>query len=257
MDKKQREAQKRQEDQALSRGLLWVVGAIVLEFFLVLVNKYYINYRMTEASIAAALVFDGILKAIRWGALLGVVVGAAWAVWMLWSKGRCGARPVVVTAVCGALLICAHITLVFKDSGMRMLFLLVPAWAALALVYYIYQREFFLSAITSGTAALGLWMVRASGGGALYAAVAATGILAVALVAFRLKQGGGALSVGGKKLEILPAGANYLLIFLSCLAGLAALVIALAAGAAAAYYLVYVMVAWLFVLLVYYTVKMM
>lgn len=31
-----------------------------------------------------------------------------------------------------------------------MLFLLVPAWAALALVYYLYQREFFYSAFYTG-----------------------------------------------------------------------------------------------------------
>ena len=43
MDKKQREARRHQEDIALQRGLLWVVGAVVLEALLVLVNRFYIN----------------------------------------------------------------------------------------------------------------------------------------------------------------------------------------------------------------------
>ena len=40
MNKKNREEQSRQEDQALVRGMLWVVGAIVLEGLLFLVNRY-------------------------------------------------------------------------------------------------------------------------------------------------------------------------------------------------------------------------
>ena len=45
--------------------------------------------------------------------------------------------------------------------------------------------------------------------------------------------------------------------FVSCLVGLAALVVGLVLGGAIALYLLFVLLAWLFVLLVYYTVKMM
>ena len=40
MDKDQKQARQHQEDAALNRGLLWVAGAIVLEFLLMMVNKY-------------------------------------------------------------------------------------------------------------------------------------------------------------------------------------------------------------------------
>lgn len=257
MNKKEREAQKHQEDMALTRGLLWVGGAVILEFFLVLVNRYYINYRVTDEAITTALALDGVLRALRWIALIGAAAGVAWIGARLWKQGRCGALPVAVAAACGAVLVCTHVTLTFQDSGVRMLFLLVPAWAVLALVYYLYQREFFLSAMASGLAAMGTWMVRASNGKLLYALIPALGILVVALVAFRLKQGDGVLSISGKEARVMAKGSNYTLIFLSCAVGLAALTVALAAGVAVAYYLIYAMVAWLFVLLVYYTVKMM
>ena len=44
MDYNEREARRRQEDRDLNRALIWVGAAIVLEFLLVLVNRYYINY---------------------------------------------------------------------------------------------------------------------------------------------------------------------------------------------------------------------
>ena len=43
MDYNEREAQRRQEDRDLNRALIWVGAAVVLEFLLSLINKYYIN----------------------------------------------------------------------------------------------------------------------------------------------------------------------------------------------------------------------
>ena len=47
MNKKNREEQSRREDQALVRGMLWVVGAIVLEGLLFVLNRYAFNYNTT------------------------------------------------------------------------------------------------------------------------------------------------------------------------------------------------------------------
>ena len=47
------------------------------------------------------------------------------------------------------------------------------------------------------------------------------------------------------------------MLLVTCLASLAAVLVALAAGGTVAYYLIFVMVAWLFALFVYYTVKLM
>ena len=63
MDKKQREERRRQEDIALQRGLLWVVGAVALEALLVFVNRFYINFYVSEIDITIAL--DNVLRFLR------------------------------------------------------------------------------------------------------------------------------------------------------------------------------------------------
>ena len=57
-------------------------------------------------------------------------------------------------------------------------------------------------------------------------------------------------------MRVLSKNAAYPIILVSCLASLAAVVVGLLASSTA-YYLIFVMVAWLFALLVYYTVKLM
>lgn len=255
MDYNEREAQRRQEDRDLNRALIWIGAAIVLEFLLVLVNKYYINYRTTAESINLALAIHAALNGLRWVSLAALAACGVWALLRLKQGGRAG-LPLSLTAVSAALLICAQITLAFQDSGVRMLFWLVPAWAALALVYYLYQREFFLSALVSGVGVLGLWFVRHAGASSLYTIGAVVVILLLAGIMLWLKGHNGRL-FPGEAGQLLPAEAGYPLMLLSCVVGLAAIAIAAFVGGALSFYLLYAMVAWLFALLVYYTVKMM
>ena len=49
MNKKQRDDRRHQEDLALTRALLWVAAAVVLEGLLVFLNRFYINYHLTES----------------------------------------------------------------------------------------------------------------------------------------------------------------------------------------------------------------
>lgn len=255
MDYHEREAQRRQEDRDLNRALIWVGAAIILEFLLVLVNKYYINFRTTEESINLALALDAALHGLRWVSLAALVLCAVWAGLRVKKGGRAG-LPLVLTAASAAILICSQVTLAFQDSGVRMLFWLVPAWAALALVYYLYQREFFLSALASGFGVLGLWFVRHAGALSFYTILAVIAIVAVALLVVWLNQHHGRLLASAEK-PLLPEDAGYPLMYLSCVVAVAVVALAACVGGALAYYLLYAMVAWLFALLVYYTVKMM
>ncbi len=256
MDYNEREARRRQEDRDLNRALIWVGAAIVLEFLLVLVNKYYINYRTTTESINMAVAFNAALHGLRWISLAAFVVCLVWSAVRLSKAGK-ATLPLALTAGSAALLLCAHITLAFQDAGVRMLFWLVPAWAALALVFYLYQREFFLAALGGGLGVLGLWFVRHAGVFSVYtiAAVAAIVLLAAAMVWMRAHQGRLIVKEGVKR--VLPPEASYVLMLVSCVVSLAAIAAAGALGGAVSYYLLFAMVAWLFALLVYYTVKMM
>lgn len=260
MDKNQRDEQRRQEDLALNRGLMWVGAAIVLELLLLLVNKYFINVYTTTESVSMAYAFLKGLKAMRIITLVGAVACAAWT-FLKVKKHEKACTPVVALIGCVALLFCSHIIISFRDSGVRMLFILVPAWAALALVYYLYQKEFFVAAAFTGLGAVTLWMVRHGGAQPLtmYGFLALMGVVLVAgaMVLGGVRQAKGELNVAGRTIQLLSQDANYALLLATALVNVAAIALGMFLGGAVAYYLVYVLVAWLFGLLVYYTVKMM
>jgi hypothetical protein len=159
----------------------------------------------------------------------------------------------VLALAFGTLALCAHVAVVYKGPGLRMLLLLIPALAGLALVYYLYQKEFFLSAAAIGLSVVGLWFVRISAAG-VESVLMAVGVVVLGALALWLKKRDGALT---SALRLLPKRAGYSVILASCLAALLALAAAMVLGASAAYYLLFVMIAWLFALLVYYTVKLM
>ena len=71
MDKNQRDERRRQEDIALTRGLIWVGAAIVLELLLLLINKYYVNIYSTQESIDTAYAVLNGMKVVRIAALAG------------------------------------------------------------------------------------------------------------------------------------------------------------------------------------------
>ncbi len=255
MDRNEREARRHQEDRALNKALIWVGVAIVLEFLLVLVNRYYINYNTSTESINRVLAIQAALVGLRWVSLAALVVCVVWMLVQL-SKNGNAVLPGVLAIAAGGLLLCSHVILNFRDTGLRMMFWMVPAWAALALVYYLYQREFFFSAVISGLGLLGLWFVRHASPLGLYTILVVVVLVLLTLGLFLLKKKDGLFQLGKGKARLLPAEANYSLIFLSFVVSLVVIALAAFVGGSMAYYLLYAMVAWLFALLVYYTVKM-
>ena len=255
MDRNEREARRHQEDRALNKALIWVGVAIVLEFLLVLVNRYYVNYNTSTESINRVLAIQAALVGLRWVSLVALVVCVVWMLVQL-SKDGNAVLPGVLAIAAGGLLLCSHVILNFRDTGLRMMFWMVPAWAALALVYYLYQREFFFSALISGLGLLGLWFVRHASPLGLYTILVVVVLVLLTLGLFLLKKKDGLFQLGKGKARLLPAEANYSLIFLSFVVSLVVIALAAFVGGSMAYYLLYAMVAWLFALLVYYTVKM-
>ena len=90
------------------------------------------------------------------------------------------------------------------------------------------------------------------------AALLLAGILLVLAATLWLKKAGGALPFPKESpIQFLPADCSYTMTLSSCLGSLLVLAAAMALGATVAYYLIFVMLAWIFALFVYYTVKMM
>ena len=148
---------------------------------------------------------------------------------------------------------------VFRASGIQFLYIAVPAVAVLALIYYLYQHEFFLIAVLSALGILAVHLVPRADLSALIAygyAVALAVILAAALLFSRkLQTSGGILKLGGKELRLFPKNANYAMLYVTCIVVAAVLVAALLLGSLPVLY--GVMVAWLLIMAVYYTVRLM
>ena len=254
MDKKQREERRRQEDIALQRGLLWVAGAMVLEALLVLVNRFYINFTLTDAGVNAYLALGKWLPVLRNVTLIGAALALVWTVLQLKKGGKFG-WPLIGAIALGAVAVCAHVAVKYQGPGMNMLFWLVAAWAVLAMMFYIYQREFFLGAAACGMSVLGLWFARYGAAGRLESGLLTAGIAAVGLAALWLKKNGGVIPAP-TPIQFLPKEGGHSVLLATCLASLAAMAAGLAVESLA-YYLIFAMAAWLFALFVYYTVKLM
>ena len=259
MENKNRADRKKQEDIALTRALIWFGAAMVLEFLLLLVDKYYVNFVVGTASIAMTL--DVVLKVIAVAGPIGAVLCAVWN----WKRVKAGEdlsfAGVVIAATLLAIGASAVLLVTFR-SAMQLLYLLVPAGAVLALVYYLYQREFFFSACGVGVGLLGLWLMRKHMGAhdllvTLYVVAGTVLLAAILLLVLKLKKVHGLLHIGGRSYEVLPKKSNFILIGLSCVVSLAAMLAGLLLGSTVAFYLLFVLLSWLCVLLVYYTVKMM
>lgn len=255
MKKETREEKKRREDQALNRVLWWFGGAVILEFFLLLLNRFYINFDPSGASFAFGLA--RMLKVLAWVGLAAAVCCGIWW-WLCRRKGGKTFLPGTMTIVAAALFACALVSSVWTTVGVQFLYLSVPAAAVLALIYYLYQREFFLVALQGVIALFAMWSYRKLiqiQPGVTYAilALCAVGVVGLSALVFALQRNDGKLG----KWQILAKKTNYALLYAAGGVTLCALLAALLLGAAAAYWALFLVVAWLFGAAVYYTVRLM
>lgn len=145
-------------------------------------------------------------------------------------------------------------------AAIRFMTILVPVVAVLAMVYYLFQHDFFCITVLSACGILSLQLYRnmflmhptmiRCGFALAFLLLAAA---AVALIL--LQRGKRPLPLQVDKL--IPKDANFPLLYITCALDAVLLVLTLALGSSAAYYLIFVLVAWLFITAVYYIVKLM
>ena len=254
--KKDLSAQSRREDEVLNRALLWIGGAAVMILLLLLTNRYYVRYRVSEVEIAAALA-RFVLPAVTVAGLAACAAGILLAL-SARKKQQSMKWPVALAAFCGTLAVTAGVVWRFHGTGVQVMCAVIPSVAVLALVYYLFQREFFAIAVLTGVGIAGLWLIRRAGGVHtallfVYLAAAAVLLVAAVLLARRLQAAGGLWN--GKR--ILSKNAAYSMIYVTCTVVALLLVAALIAGAGVAYYLMFPAVGWLVIMAVYFTVKLM
>ncbi len=255
MSKERKADKRRQEDRTLNRVLGWFGGAVVLEFLLLLLNRFYVHFDTSGVELAYGLA--KLLEVLIWVGLAAAVASGVW-LGLRRSRGKSLAGPAACLAASGVVTVCAFVARTWKDVGVQFLYVTVPVSAVLALVYWLYQREFFLIALQGGMALLGMWAyikLFAARPGLVYGIFALALALAVgmAVLTWRLQRADGRL--GGR--QVLDKGAGYPLLYASSAMTAAALVVALVLGRTAAFVALFAVVAWLFAAAVYYTVKMM
>lgn len=257
MNKKEQKAAQRarEEDVVLTKVLWWILGAVVLEALLLLLNKVYVNF--TTEQIYTVLAIQKAFRVLSVALPVCFVVLLIWTV-VSWRASRSVKVPAILSGIFLILAVCAVVISIYYDKGISFLYVAVPAVAVLALIYYLYQREFFFAATLS---ALGLAGVRiAPQTNNPRTAYGYLVVLAVVLVAaavwFRVLQSRkGSMQLMGKPVDVLPENANYALLYVTCALVAVVVIAALVLGALAVLY--GVLVAWLLILAVYYTVRLM
>ena len=147
---------------------------------------------------------------------------------------------------------------------LRALTVAVPAVAVLAVIYYLFQHDFFcISAITAcGILCLHLYRnmlythrLRLFAGFVLAFLLLAAAVVVLILLQKEKLKLPAALD---KAIRILiPKEANFALLYVTCALVAVLLALTLVLGGTIAYYLMFVLAGWLFIMAVYYIVKLM
>ena len=254
--KKNRMAKAKAEEDALNSIICWVLGGLVLEFLLILLNRYWVNFRIEEINFR----IDVLAPIVKVLAFLGLAGCAAAVLW--WRKGGMKGRiPLAAALVSLGISAGCFAAWLVGDAGITVMYTVVPAIILLAVIFYLYQREFFLVSCLSALGLLGIWLcahgVAGRTGVVCWIYVLGTLCLigAVAWCCYLCQKENGALAWKGKKLQLLPRETNYLPLYIT--AAITAVVLVCALMGLTSMVLYAVSVAWLLIMAVYYTVKLM
>ena len=246
---------KKQEEELTNRilvvfclGLLTLLGVMSL-YRLMLSPRTYIMIH--GASFAAGVIF-AVLGAAAVAAALSKRAKSGGGFW----SGRLAISGAICFIYSGSLLLICYRSF----AAFRILYVALPVMAFLYLIYNIYQRDFFWQSVVVGCSgavlyALSRWLhykpwqpiVHITYITAL--TLLAAGFLAV--LAFRKGQG---VLFG---IKVFPPGANYRLMLVTFALMAAVIAAALFAGSGIAFWAMAGVFAYLFVLAVYYTIRLM
>jgi len=257
--KQTKAARAKAEEAAINRILCWIVGGTAVEFVIMLLNRYWINYRVAEIDLRLAL--DLPVKILSFVALLGAAALGWWA-WHTIQAGKNPNLPVTCCLVVLGISAACFAAWLFQDAGVALMQIGVLMVVVLAVLFYLYQREFFLIACQSALAILGVWMCSRGLSSTkailcwIYVILAAALVAASVVLCRKLQQSSGVLDWQEKKLRIFPKDANYLPLYVGAAVSVAVLVCSLLAFVPTMA-LYAVAAAWVLVMAVYYTVKLM
>lgn len=253
-DKGKRAQRQSEDDKVFNRMLIWLAGAVVVELLLLLLQKVYVE-----------MIFDGVVALaladfFRLFSVAGAVIALGCGIWTVlnYRSGKPVTLPVIITSVVAGLWVISLLSAFLYAEGVRILMMLPAAAAVLIIIFFLYQRPFFFNAMLTGGGLLALWLHRQyyMNHPRFITACIVAGVVvlaAAAALAFQLRKTDGKL--GG--FRVVPVESNYLMTFLTCAVTAVVMLLGLILGVSMSQYLMYVLVGWLFVQAVFFTVKMM
>ena len=164
-----------------------------------------------------------------------------------------------VTLCAFFLAICAAaLSIVFSQSMLMLLYIFVPAVVALYIIYYSYQREFFMIAASSIIGGTGIWLLGSeliNSGDMLVIIASAVAVVILAAFTVWANIGKGKIKLFGRELCPFKSDARYGIVYLTYVLVLMLLAAAFLAADIAIYF-VFGLIAYIVLLGVYYTIKL-
>lgn len=248
-----------EEDKAMAKMLIWLLGIAIAEVYLLVVNRYLFNFRTDEVDILEFFLYKSDAISYLFAILAVVLFFAAYRTYQ--KDQYAGEKLVGPATTCFIIFVTSALYMRIGSSAMTLCLVAVPVFGAWIMVYYLYQRDFFLVVTTSLAGMTGLWCLyklSASHTSLFYAvvALAIVVVLAVTLLAKKLEGEKGKMQLFGKKRQLLPLDAKYAMIYTSAALVLVTLVLGFIMQSLA-YYGFMALIVWIFVTAVYYTSKLL
>lgn len=247
------------EDYVFRKMMLWCLGAAVAEVIMILFNRFYVHARTDEIGAMAAL--DKVMMVLPVVGVIGFLVFLVLGL-RLWRGGDLvheGTGQFILGAAFLAVGVGCFIMRHYGAVGAPVVLAAIPCLGVLALLYYLFQKECFCCAVICFLTVLGLWIYRVTSGGTTalicMGVIAVVGIVGI-LLGRKLQQGGGVLVRGERRTRLFQSDAVYSSFYLTVLFSVLVMIAAIVFGVAVAYYAIWVVVAWLFILAVFFTSKL-
>lgn len=247
-----RALRKQQERVALGNIFNVFLAGLAAECVLFLIYRFYVR-----GTVNSLLAWDGILRVAVWGGLAAFLGGIVAAVV---KKSDRKIRKIGLIAAFSALgvALVSFISTRFFEIGVTALCIVVPVVTILGLIYFLYQRECFVSTTLLAGTLFTNWVCGKGIGGywttlvtVCALAVVVGLIVLMALVAMTRKNDGKL-----REIRIFPSGCDYRAIFAVILVCIAAILLAVFVPSLT-FYLTWALVIVLFAELAFYTTKMM
>ena len=247
------------EDYVFRKMMLWCLGAVVAEVIMILFNRFYVHARTDEIGAMAAL--DKVLMVLPFVGVIGFLVFLVLGlrIWRNDDPVHEGTAQFILCAAFLAVGVGCFVMRHYGTVGAPVVLAAIPCLGVLALLYYLFQKECFCCAIICFLTILGLWIYRVtSGGPTAHVCMCVTAVLGIVGVQLgrKLQKSDGVLVRGERRTRLFQPDAVYPAFYLTVIFAALVMIAAIVFGVAVAYYAIWVVVAWLFILAVFFTSKL-